>query len=120
MGLNTFKIICTYYYSITQNCFTALKIFSSVTPFSSCLQSFPASGSFPMSQFFVSAGPSSGVSASASILPMNIQDFFPLGWTGLISLQSKGLSRVLSKNFRLQQSIPSSPLILAITVLDCP
>ena len=58
------------------------------------LQSFPASGSFPMSQFFTSGGQSIGVSASTSILPMNIQDLFPLGWTGWISLQSKGLPRV--------------------------
>ena len=64
-------------------------------PFS-CLQSFPASGYFPMSQFFASGGQSMGASASASVLPMNIQDWFPLGLTGLISLQSKGLSRVLS------------------------
>ena len=61
-------------------------------PFSSCLQSFPASGSFPMSQFFASGGQSTG--ASASVLPMNIQDWFPLGWTGWISFQSKVLSRV--------------------------
>ena len=71
-------------------------ILSSAVPFSSCLQSFPASGSFQMSQFFTSSGQSTGVSASASILPMTIQDWFPLGWTGWISLQSKGLSRVLS------------------------
>ena len=58
--------------------------------------SFPASGSFPMSQFFASGGQSIGVSASASVLPMNMQDLFPLGWTGLISLQSKGLARVFS------------------------
>ena len=70
-------------------------ISSSVIPFS-CPQSFPASGSFPMSQFFASGGQSIGVSASASVLPMNIQDWFPLGWTGWISLQSKGLSRVFS------------------------
>ena len=69
---------------------------SSVVPFSSHLQSFPASGSFPMSQFFASGGQSIGVSASASVLPMNIQGWFPLGWTGGISLQSKGLSRVFS------------------------
>ena len=68
----------------------------SVLPFFSCLQSFPASGSFPMSQFFISGGQSIGVSASASVLPMNIQDWFPLGWTVLISLLSKGLSRVFS------------------------
>ena len=69
---------------------------SSVVPFSSCLQSFPASGSFQMSQFFTPSGQSIGVSASASILPMNIQDWFPFGWTDWISLQSKGLSRVFS------------------------
>ena len=66
-------------------------ISSSVAPFS-CLQSFPASGSFPMSQFFASGGQSVGASASASVLPMNIQGWFPLRWTGWISLQSKGLS----------------------------
>ena len=71
-------------------------ISSSVIPFSSRLQSFPESGSFQMSQFFTSGGPSVGVSASASVLPMNIQDWFPLGWTGWISLLSKGLSRVFS------------------------
>ena len=71
-------------------------ISSSVFPFSSSLQSFPASGSFPMSQFFTSGGQSIGVLASASVLPMNIQDWFPLGWTGWISLQSKGLSRIFS------------------------
>ena len=69
---------------------------SSVVPFSSHLQPFPASGSFPMSQFFASGGQNIGVSVSASVLPMNIQDWFPLGLTGLISLQSKGLSRVFS------------------------
>ena len=68
----------------------------SVVPFSSCLQSFPASGSFQMSQFFAWGGQSVEVSASASVLPMNTQDWFPLGWTGWISLQSKGLSRVFS------------------------
>ena len=68
-------------------------ISSSVNPFS-CLQSFPASGSFPMSQFFISGGQSIGVSASASVLPMNIQGWFPLGLTGWISLQAKGLLRV--------------------------
>ena len=69
---------------------------SSVIPFSPCLQSFPASGSFPMSQFFSSGGKSIGVSASTSVLPMNIYDWFPLRLTGWISLQSKGLSRVFS------------------------
>ena len=71
-------------------------ISSSVVPFSSHLQSFPASRSFSMSQFFTSGGQSIGVSASASVLPMNIQDWSPLGWTGWISLQPKGLSRVFS------------------------
>ena len=69
-------------------------ISSSVVPFSSCLQSFPASGSFPISYFFASGGQSIGVSASASVLPMNTQDWSPLGWTGWIFLQSKGFSRV--------------------------
>ena len=71
-------------------------ISSSAIPFSSCLQSFPASGSFPVSQFFTSGSQSIGVSASASVLPMNSQDWFSLGWTGSISLQSKGLSRAFS------------------------
>ena len=71
-------------------------ISSSVIPFSSCPQSFPASGSFPMSQLFASDGQSVGVSATASVLPMNTQDWFPLRWNGWISLQSKGLSRVFS------------------------
>ena len=71
-------------------------ISSSIIPFSSCSQSLPASGSFPMSQLFLSDGQSIGVSASASVLPMNTQDW-SLGWTGWISLQSKGLSRVFSK-----------------------
>ena len=71
-------------------------ISSSVIPFSSRLQYFPASGSFPTSQFFASGGQSIAVSASASVLPMNTQDWSPLGWTGWISLQSKGLSRVFS------------------------
>ena len=69
---------------------------SSAIPFSSYLQSFPVSGSFPVSQFFTSGGQSIGVSASTSVLPMNTQDWFPLGWTGWISLQSKGLPRVFS------------------------
>ena len=71
-------------------------ISSSVVHFSSHLQSFPASGSFQMSQLFASGGQSIGVSASASVLPLNIQDWSPLAWTGWISLQSKGLSRVFS------------------------
>ena len=71
-------------------------ISSSVVPFSSCPQSLPESGSFPMSQFFVGGGQSIGVSALASVLPMNTQDWFPLGCTGWISLQSNGLTRVFS------------------------
>ena len=67
-----------------------------VVPFSSCPQSLPASGSFPMSQLLAWGGQSTGVSASASVLPVNTQDWSPLGWTGWISLQSKGLSRVFS------------------------
>ena len=71
-------------------------ISSSVVACSSCLQSFPASGSFQMSQLFTWGGQSIGVSASKSVLPMNTQDWSPLGWTGWISLQSKGLSRIFS------------------------
>ena len=71
-------------------------ISSSVIPSSSCLQSFPESGSFPMSQLFTWGGQSIGVSASASVLPINIQDWSPLGWTGWIFSQSEGLSRVFS------------------------
>ena len=71
-------------------------ISSSVVPFCSCPQSFQASGSFPMSQLFAWGGQSNGVSASASVLPVNTQDWSPLGWTGWISLQSKGLSSVFS------------------------
>ena len=90
-------------------------ISSSVVSFSSHLQSFPASGSFPRGQLFTSGGQSTGVSVSASVLPMNTQGWFPLGWTGWISLQSKGLSRVFSnttvqKNqcFRTQSSLWSN------------
>ena len=108
-------------------------IWSSVIPFSSCLQSFPALGSFPLSQFFTSGGQSIGVSASASVLSMNIQDWFPLGLTGLFSLQSKGLSRVFSNTtvqkhqfFNTQPSLWSDCHIHNITagehswsLLDC-
>ena len=93
-------------------------ISSSVVPFSSHLQSFPASGSFPMSQLFTSGGQSIGVSASASVLPMNTQDWSPLGWIGWIFLQSKGLSRVFSNTtvqkhqfFGTQLSLWSNPHI---------
>ena len=71
-------------------------ISSSVIPFTSCIQSFPASESFPMSQFFASGGGSIGVSTLVSVLPMNVQDWFPLEWTAFIFLLSKGLSRVFS------------------------
>ena len=79
---------------LSQWCHPAIS--SSVIPFSSCPQSLPASGSFPMSQLFTSGGQRIGVSASTSVLPMNTQDWSPLGWTGWISLQSMGLSRVFS------------------------
>ena len=93
-------------------------ISSSVTPFSSCFQSFQASGSFPMSQFFTWGGQSIGASASASVLPMNIQDWSPLGLTSLMSLLSKGLSRIFSNStvqkhqfFSTQLSLWSNSLI---------
>ena len=85
---------------------------SSVIPSSSYLQSFPESGSFPVSQFFASSGQRIGVSASASVLPMNIQDLFPLGLTGLISLQSKGLSRVFSNTTVQKHQLFSNQLPL--------
>ena len=86
---------------LSQWCHPAIS--SSVVPFSSCLQSFPASGSFSMSQFFTSGGQSIGVSASTSVPLMNIQDSFPLGWTGWISLQSKGHSRVFNTTVQKHQ-----------------
>ena len=84
---------CSNSCPLSQWCYPTIS--SSVGPFSSCLQFFPAS-SFPGSQFFTSSGQSIGVSASASVLPMNFQNWFPLWLSGLISLQSKGLSRVFS------------------------
>ena len=84
-------------------------ILSSVMTFS-CLQCFPESGSFPVSQLFESGGQSIGASALASVLPMNIQDWFHLGWTGWISLQSKGLSRVFSKKKKNKESSPAPQL----------
>ena len=95
---------CTW----SQWCHPAIS--SSVIPFSSCPQSFPASGSFPVSQLFTSDGQSIGVSASTSVLPMNTQDWSPLGWTGWISLQSKGLSGAFSNT--TVQKINSSALSL--------
>ena len=94
-------------------------ILSSVIPFSSCPQSFPASRSFPVSQFFTSGGQSTEASVSASVPLMNIQDWFPLGWTGLISLQSKRLSRVFpppqfeSINFSML-SLLSGPVLIFV------
>ena len=85
-----------YSYSCPSSWWCHPAISSSVVPFSSCPQSHPTSGSFPMSQLFEWSGQRTGVSASASVLPMNSQDWSPLGWTGWISLQSKGLSRVFS------------------------
>ena len=86
--------VCSNSCPLSQWCHPTIS--SSVIPFSSCLKSFPASGSFQMSQIFASGGQSTGDSASASVPVVNIQDWFPLGLTGLISLQSKGLSRVFS------------------------
>jgi len=89
-----------------------LIISSSVVPFSSCLQSFPASESFPVSQFFTSGGQNIEVSASASVLPKNIQDWLRLGWTDLIFLQSKGLSRVFSNTTVQKHQLFSTHLSL--------
>ena len=85
----------------SQCCHPAIS--SSVVPFSSCPQSLPASGSFPMSQLFTSGGQNIGVSASASVCPVNTQDWSPLGWTGWISLQSKGLSTWVFSNTTVQK-----------------
>ena len=94
-------------------------ISSSVIPFSSCSQCFPASGSFPVSQFFTSGGQSTEASASASVLPVNIQDWFPLGLTGLISVESKGLSRVFSSTtvWKPPLSVLYGPTLMSIH--DC-
>ena len=94
-------------------------ISSSVIPFSSCLQSFPASGSFLMSWLFFdhsSGGQSITASASSSVLPMNIQDWFPLGWTGWISLQSKGLSRVFSNTTVQKHQFFGAQLLYGLTL----
>ena len=97
---------------LSQWCHTTIS--SSVVPFFSCTQSFPASGSFQMSQLFAWGGQSIGVSGSAWIfqLPMNIQDWFPLGWTGWISLQSKGLTRVFSNSTVQKHQFLSAHLCL--------
>ena len=91
---------CSHSCPSSQWCHPTISSF--VVPFSSWPQSFPASGSFQMSQLFASGGQSTGVSASTSVLPMNTQDWSPLGWTGWISLQSKGFSRVFS-NTKVQK-----------------
>ena len=89
-------------------------ISSSVVPFFSCLQSFPASGFFPMSQFFASGGQSTGASASASVLPMIIQDWFPLGLTDLTSLLSQGLSRVFKSINSLVLNLLYGPTLTSV------
>ena len=101
--------VCSNSYPLSLWCHPTIT--SSVSPFSSCPQSFPASGSFPMSQFFTSGGWETGASASASVLSMNIQDWFPLGWTGWISLLSNGLSGVFSSTtVRKHQTITGRDL----------
>ena len=99
--------VCSNSWPLTQWCH--LTISSSVPSFSPCPQSFPASGSFPVSQIFASGGQSIGASTSASVLPMNIQDWFPLGWTGWISLLSEGLLRIFSSTTWKHQSFTAQP-----------
>ena len=94
-------------------------ISSSVVPFFSCLQSFPASGPFLMNRFFTSGGQSFGVSASASVLPVNIQDWFSLEWTGLISLQSKGLKSLLQYHSSKTSVLQHSTFFMVV-ILDKP
>ena len=94
-------------------------ISSSVVPFSSCLQAFLASGSFPMSQFISSGGQRIGASASTSVLPMNIQDWSPLGWTGWISLLSKGLSSVFSNTTVQMYQLFGAQLFLVQLLHPC-
>ena len=101
---------CSNSCPLSRWCHSAIS--SSVIPFSFCLQLFPASGSFPMSQFFSSGGQNIGVSASTSVLPMNIQNWFPLGLTGWISLQSKGLSRIFSNTIVQKHQFFSAQLSL--------
>ena len=100
--------VCSNSRPLSQWCHPTIS--SSVAPFSSCPQSFPVSGSFPISLFFASGGQNTGASASASVLPMNIQDWFPLGLTGLISSLSKGFSGVFSSTIiRKHQFFSSRP-----------
>ena len=91
-------------------------ISSSIVPFSSCPQSFPASGSFQMSQLFAWGGQRTGVSASTSVLPMNTQDWSPLEWTGWISLQSKGLSRIFSNTTVQKHQFFGAQLFCSLTL----
>ena len=104
--------VCSNYCPLNRWCHPAIS--SSVITFSSCTQYFPASGSFPMSQLFPSGGQSIGASASASVPRMNIQNWFHIGLTGLIAVQSKGISRV-SSNTTLPKSINSWALSLLYT-----
>ena len=102
--------ICSYSLLLSQ--WYYLTISSSAAFFSFCLQSFPASGSFPVSQFFAPGNQSTGASASSLVLPMNIRGWFPLGWTGWISFLSKGLSRVFSSTTVQKHQFFSSQLSL--------
>ena len=102
--------VCSNSCALSQWCYPTIS--SSVISFSFCLQSFPASGSFQIRQFFASGGQSIGVAASASVLPMNIQNWFPLGWTGWISLQSTGRSRVFSNTTGQKHKFFSAQLSL--------
>ena len=96
-------------------------ISSFFVPFSSCLQSFPASGSFLMSQLFASGGQTIGASASASVPPMNIQNLFPLGWTGCISLQTKRLSRIFSNTTVQKHQLFGAQLSFKLSITQsCP
>ena len=104
--------VCSNSCPLSQWCHPTIS--SSVVPFSSHLQSFPASGSFPRSQFFASGGQSIGATASESVLPMNIQDWLPLGWTCLISVQSKGLSRVFSNATVQKHQFFSAPAFFMV------
>ena len=108
--------VCLYSSPSNQWCYP--NISSYVAPFSSCLQSFPTSGSFQMSQFFSSGGQSIGVSASASVLPMNIQDWFPLGLTGLISLLSKELSSLQPNSSKSSVFLHSAFFIVQLSHPD--
>ena len=102
---------------LSQWCHPAIS--SSVVPFSSCPQTFPKSGSFPMSQFFASGGQSIGISASTSVLPMNTQDWAPLGWTGLVFFQPKGLLRVFfSTTFGRHQFFYAQPSLCSNSHTD--